>query len=329
MKPVPFFFLVLAGSVVPGSAPHTIQTKSSPASVAIPLSMPPGWLVYSRQRPDDKALACANYSNHEWSLSSQAGRIKIQNAREPIGEMLNPVPLPFPIPQMNPEQRKAFSADDRSPYDQTGELRDLWEMHGYRTQMKADIGWMVGFNAGEFGGWLYWFDDKGKTFQHIKNVQNVIGFMKGPMGLYSLSGLAHMGLNYGHIHRLERDPTGAWTAKEIVQLGSSPYTFTQESGTTWLILTHDALFRFFDSGRMEKIAKVNYSLLYPHSMLLDPAGDIYIGMRLFVTHLKKTEKGYDEEWLVPAGCESFTRNEKEFKCTCTGSQLCSPDNSQY
>ncbi len=122
--------------------------------------------------------------------------------------------------------------------------------------------------------------------------------------------------NYGKIHRLERNSHGLWTAKEILQLGSSPDTFTQASETTWLILTSDALFRFSDGERMEKLVAVNYSSLYPNSMVLDPSGDIFIGMRHFVTHLKKTRIGYEEEWLVPAGCETIVQ--KKYKCECTG-----------
>ena len=41
---------------------------------------------------------------------------------------------------------------------------------------------------------------------------------------------------------------------------------------------------------------------YPGSVIVQANGDILIGMRAVIVRLVREQKGYREEWLVPAKC---------------------------
>ena len=56
--------------------------------------------------------------------------------------------------------------------------------------VKISDGWIIGFNAGEFGAGLWWFSPDGKKREKISEDQ-VVGFFVTDAGLLALEGLAH------------------------------------------------------------------------------------------------------------------------------------------
>ncbi|HEO65557.1 MAG TPA: hypothetical protein ENI73_06765, partial [Spirochaetes bacterium] len=138
---------------------------------------------------------------------------------------------------ITPSQHKALAMADNSKYEwkvylDNGiprvSLRDEWEkqsknvptfnmeIRGFRFKsseycfLKVSDGWLVGYNAGEFGGGLVWFSKNGKKHYEIKFLRKRDGYGNDRIHqfetvngkIYALAGLAHLFTNEGHILHL-------------------------------------------------------------------------------------------------------------------------------
>lgn len=110
------------------------------------------WWVAPRPKAlSDERLAAQN-DEHEWvvTLGEAAPRVGLLG-REPE----NPTPLPFEI--------------------EPGSAKE--GLSGTRKSIRVEDGWIVGFNAGEFGAGLWWFSPDGKTRRKISS-HHVIEFFQ-------------------------------------------------------------------------------------------------------------------------------------------------------
>jgi hypothetical protein len=110
------------------------------------------------------------------------------------------------------------------------------EMIGKPTVQKVDDGWLVGFNAGEFGGGLWWADQSG---QHTKELtgEHVVAFVPRGDAVVVFTGIAHLTIDEGNIY--------SFTAKDpaelalIAKLGSAPSaTMMEDDGTVLVCHSH-------------------------------------------------------------------------------------------
>jgi hypothetical protein len=164
---------------------------------------------------------------------------------------------------------------------------------------KVEDGWIVGFNAGEFGASLWWFAPDGKKWYRISNDQ-VCGFLQTPQGVIALEGLAHLGIDRGKIIRLSRGPNGKWKSELFGDLGQSPRAATFDQRGALVVVTSKRLLRV----RLDKhidvlLDKAFWSGLYPNSIILDAAGTIYIGMRQGVAKIAQTGAKRTVTWFLP------------------------------
>jgi len=245
--------------------------------------------------PSEAEFRCANYSKKEWVVSIADGKLRVRPApRQTID------PLPFNY------KRQPDQAGDRHVVQVTG-------------------GWLVGFDAGEFGGGLWWFSAEGKRSVRLKppanapinpedifQAENVRGFLKLEDSLFVFMGLDHMGGRSGRVFRLRQD-NSAWALEPFNILDGSPEAWVVDRGNI-VILTGTGLWQATPDGHPRKLHDLQVGGLYPTSMVLAPDEGVYVGMRRYLLHLIPTGENWTEEWLVDADCVHARIEDYDCKC---------------
>ena len=149
---------------------------------------------------------------------------------------------------------------------------------------KVDDGWLIGFNHGEFGRALYWFDHSGKSRYKISNHQ-VVAFFPSSDGILAIEGLSHLSHSYGSIIRITKSQQ--WKAEKLTLLPEAPYAGVQFHDGRLLLVLSGSLAEYFRKGDRERLKFLekdgDWAGLYPNSVVLtDDQTKAYIGMRQFV-----------------------------------------------
>jgi hypothetical protein len=265
--------------------PANSQTPSAAATPA--WAAPEGWVRYPVPPAGGAALRCANYSTREWRVTAVGENLKVSlDARSNHQD---------PLPPGLDLKRLAVDAK------------------GERHVIRVEDGWLIGSDAGEFGGGLWWVSSEGRSSKRLAG-ENVVGFAESWRGVIALTGLAHMGQDDGQALRITEGEAGNRKVEALANLGGAPRAFATEASDSVLIVTTRGLVRLRTSGSVEQLLPTNYGLLYPNSMTLSPSGVIHVGMRHFITRLTPAGDGYQEEWFVPAGCARFRI--RDYDCVC-------------
>ncbi len=280
-----FIILLVIGcsscaALVNSQASSTVRTPAtSPA--------PEGWVLYPSPPADGPALRCANYSMREWKVTVAGESVNV--SLDSLRDHQDPLP-----PGIN---SKAVAVGSK----------------GERHVIRVEDGWLIGLDAGEFGGGLWWFSSDGRSSRRLAG-ENVVGFAESSKGTLALVGLAHMSLDSGKVLLIRDGEVGNRKVETLADLGAAPRTFAVESLDSLLIVKTRGLVRVRTSGAVEQLLPTNYALLYPNSMTLFPSGVIHVGMRHFITRLTPVGNSYKEEWFVPAGCSRFRIS--GYECVC-------------
>jgi len=259
-----------------------------------PVSLPPpkGWVLYRfPDEPDNSVLRCAAFSRREWQVASDGDGVKISLYQ---GRHVQDS-LPFDI---HPDAAAGLAGD--------------------RHVKRVNDGWLLGYDAGEFGGALWWFDVDGSHRKKLAE-DNVAGFADSSLGALALVGLAHMGTDYGKVLLVREGKQGNRQVDTISDLGSAPTAFAMESGDSLIVATYDKIVRVLVPGGVEQILAPKDGLPYPNSLTLSKAGVIHVGMRHFVLRLSPAIQGFKDEWLVPSDCK-----EHEIRGDPCGVRMCMP-----
>lgn len=208
--------------------------------------------------------------------------------------------------------REKGEAEDALPFTIDGKARD--GLGGMRHVRAVDNGWLVGFDAAEVGGALWWFD---KTGEHRAKLSdgNIIGFVDlGAQGVLALSGFARGGFSRGQVLRVRR--AGEWTATKWLDLDSAAEAFALEARDSLLVLTTTGIFRVTACGDLTRLVQADYDALYPTSLAVDPRGVIYVGMRHYITRfVPGPGSKLREEWLTREDCAKS--DVRHFECVCS------------
>jgi hypothetical protein len=199
-----------------------------------------------------------NYSKYKWHVSAINGQI---NAR------------------LSTEKPKVFS---NKPNFST-------QVEGFRVGhafVEVDDGWLIGFNEGEFGAALFWFDKKGKHHYKISDHQ-IVDFITLDDGIYAIEGLAHLGVSKGSVIQILRENAGTrthWQAHTITKLPFAPETVSlNQHGVMFITLSESLVSIGADHKVNTLLADVPWRGLYPNSSVLSSdERTLYIGMRQFV-----------------------------------------------
>lgn len=165
---------------------------------------------------------------------------------------------------------------------------------GKQQNVKLSNGYLIGFDKGEFGGSLYWFDNNG-----IENYKICSGNIKDILILKDkilvTEGLAHLGSDSGQILELIQE-NGKWVSKKYIDLNNVPYATNLNTKNELIILTSKQLLKVTENKQVsELISQGFWSGLYPNSSIIQN-DVIYFGMRNGILKMNlNTEK---IEWLT-------------------------------
>ncbi len=186
-------------------------------------------------------------------------------------------------------------------------------MIGRRSLQPTSSGWLVGFDAGEFGGGLWLFNRDGS--QNIELLsENVHAIYQINATILILTGLNHMRLNYGHLYKFSDIPDKP-AVVSVANLGGSPEASTVGTDGNIAIATSERVLRVDTSGKIVEIYKSREHLTYPTSIGLDKNGNFYVAMRFFVLPLvPNVGSEYNAQWLMPEQCREFKLD--KYICGC-------------
>lgn len=189
------------------------------------------------------------------------------------------------------------------------------EKHARRTVVRLRGGWLVGFNAGEWGGSLWWYISP-ETPGVKLSAENVISILPTQGGTEALVfvGLAHLGSDRGHVLKF-RVADGHPKLTEVADLRTEPQSVLLEDDGSALVLTNKHLRRLSSDGEIANLCDVDYWGLYPRSLAVLPTGDVYVGMRHFVGRVRPAPGGTcSVEWFAPSDCPHFIGGSEKCEC---------------
>lgn len=270
-----FFILAFIGT----PPPHTQDGRVESREVL------KGWVRAPGSQDNGDLWRCAGYGG-SWVVSEHQGAVAI----------------------------KEFSLAKQTKVVLPPQVKLSKDMIGRRTLFATTDGWLVGFDAGEFGGGLWWF---GRDGRHAKKLlsQNVHAIYKTPDGVFVLAGLAHLSLDNGEIEQFVETPDEI-SLRFIANLGGSPEASTVQPDGQVLVATMHSVVLVDHVGKIHEIYKSGEGLVYPTSVVVDSQGNIFVAMRFFVLQLLPHNGRYDSQWLMPSKCRSVKL--VKYECICTG-----------
>jgi len=258
------------------------------------------WVSYPIPAVDSLDRACAERSMKSWQVSVANERLVILPYD---GLALDPLPLPIPLDLLGSTKASEYVS------------------RRHRHVMRASDGWLVGLDAGEWGGALLWLSADGTGGRRLVN-----GLVRGLIDAQGKT-LAVVGTLWssetdgkGQVLHIRRNADGIWRAEPFAELPEFPMA-VGVVGESVLILGLKTLFQVDTDGRVLALHQHTFGSLYPNSLLA--LGDrIYVGMRHFVVELTPVVSGYQEDWLVPTKCRHFhlIDNEQITDCVCDAVQ---------
>lgn len=253
------------------------------------------------EAPAEEQLRCARRTTELWSVVGSGEELRVVS-RE--GGLVKE-PLPF----------------DPAP--------GLGERHqaGHRHVLEIDDGWLVGFDAGEYGGGLWWFGADGRKSENLVpakgaevrvgdpfRAENVQGFTIFDGAILVFMGLDHLTGRSGRVFRL----TGSaedWELEPVAVLDASPAAWIVDKGHL-LVLTESGLWTLERDWKLERAHPVNLSGLAPASMARGPDGALSIGLRHYLLKLQPHHERsgtWSETWFAPRDCVQF-RVDRRCEC---------------
>lgn len=85
---------------------------------------------------------------------------------------------------------------------------------------RVEDGWIHGWDAGEFGGALYWFSRDGETYKKIDS-RNTLGVTVTSKGVFAFQSLNHLMFSYSRFVKVEKSD-GAWQVRQVTDLHDCP-----------------------------------------------------------------------------------------------------------
>jgi hypothetical protein len=292
-------FLIIASFILAaclnGSA-TPVETSVSDSRFATPtptpdFSIPDGWVVFPAPKAESRERTCANRA-----IEAERKVDLINNALKISRYVYQPAEQLAKLPQ----NLREIVAKDKNP-------------KGYLHIESFENGWLIGSDAGEWGGKLLWINADGSRQTGLLN-DNIRGIVKLGKDVFILSGLAHLSIDEGKIYKLTADEKGTLKTSLLTDLKTQPQSFAAETSESFLVALNNKILRVKTSGEIETLKETNFDSLSPNSMTVTASGVIYVGMRLFLVRFVPKDTGYAEEWLVPQDCQKFT--EKDFDCVC-------------
>jgi hypothetical protein len=291
---------------------------SAPTAGVAQSLLPSTWKRLSgAPSPGGAEYACSGRTPTSWQVRFENGQLKAQSVEEYVRRRDD---LPYEID---------FSGaiDVQPPAPRIGGVRGgdphAWAVtyardHAGRQVVAAGSGWLVGFDAGEYGGSLWWYPSSPGSGVKLsdRNVRAIIG-QPDSRSFVVLVGLSHMGLSDGAALTVGEVAGDTWKTLQQFTLRGAPFVYAQDSAGL-VIVTDASVERLKTSGELDVLSDVKYESMSPHSVALGPNGEIAVGLRFFVDLLTPGQPRYRHQWSVPTKCTRFKERDRPFGCFCTG-----------
>lgn len=160
-------------------------------------------------------------------------------------------------------------------------------------------GVLIGTDHGEFGGKLVW---KNGQEQVVLHNANITGLVDDGEYVYAVGGVAHMSTDKGYALKLKRKD-GKFIVEKTLKLNSRPAGVVRIDAGKLAVAGNQGV-QLIENDSVKQLSLASVSVLYPNSVAIDEAGDIYVGMRFAVAKFEKN-KQYRHRWLVKGDCLSY------------------------
>jgi hypothetical protein len=190
-------------------------------------------------------------------------------------------------------------------------------MRGVAITAKTSDGWLIGFDAGEFGGGLWWFSKNGSTTRPISE-ENIHALVPRGDLVLVLTGLDHLGSNVGAIYAYRHDNDPSSTSLSLLaDLGSSPGAASLTEGGDLVIATQGKVLMLKRNDKLETLyAFPAMGALYPNSIVENKEGLLFVGMRFYVLQLlPDASHKYSVKWFTTTACTKA--HVKNYGCVCS------------
>lgn len=254
---------------------------------------PNGWsetLQPAEKISGGNSLACANYSRHEWKVASTLTGVQVFDSAGSNRGTQTALPPHF--------------------------VRTR-QMRGVPVSTRTVDGWLVGFDAGEFGGGLWWSSEDGSTTKAMSE-ENVHALIPRGDAVLVFTGLDHMGSNVGAVYAYRpSDASVPRSLTHIVDLGASPGAASLTEDGDVVVVTQGSVLMLTKNNKLEPLYMYPaISALYPNSIVALRDGKLFVGMRFYVLELLPAGSDtYSSKWFVTSECRKA--RVEEFDCVCT------------
>ncbi len=196
--------------------------------------------------------------------------------------------------------------------------------YGWRRVRNVEDGFLVGTNAGEWGGATWWFSLDGKSHYLILE-GNVLDLFLVNRRPFIVSGLNHLGYSIGFVAELYKDHKRRWVVKQKTELQAGPTAFVLDD-IGGIVMASPAGLLYYADGIATQLTTSN--LIYPNSIEIDRAGAVFVGMRHAVAKFSPGERAgtYVERWLIPPHCTRLIFYGEDTECSCDPGE---PDPAHY
>ncbi len=235
----------------------------------------------------------------------------------------------YACPAADPMSESSVKSDDTAlhpPFELNIEgIREAkpYKLESARIIIPVEDGWIVAFNAGEFGAGVWWYSANGKERYKVSEDQVRYFYKKGDR-IFAIAGIAHLAmLRKGYFVEFKKNKKGDWTSHIVADLEGYAYVTAFSSDDTSLFAATNYVFAgelFFEShSRLikvsltgtvetwvadafwEHIVRKYENSLYSkaNSIVQDPnTGDIYLGLPVGVAKVSAISD-HRVSWLVP------------------------------
>jgi hypothetical protein len=270
-----------------------------------PESLPHGWHVFTKGDITPSMVSCLNFSrgNSNWQVLTDGKELKILEYKPETAEL----PPDFKV------------------------WRPGWRL-ARKHVVKFDGGWLVGIDAGEWGGGLWITNETGSEAKNLV-AKNVKGIVPTTHGMLVFSGLAHLTASSGDLLVLSHPHNMQVGLEWSAQLDSEPVAFSKQPDESVLVATHYSVMcvrppregaQTQELNRLFWLAPIRHYEFVANSIARAPDGSIYLGSRGIVARVpeeyaKEALPGWShQEFLFPDECRSS--GAKPDPCLCSPSQ---------
>lgn len=236
--------------------------------------MPTGWISTAEPSgpfEEHSKLFEANHSAHAWRVSAPTGRLEITDVGNRPHEEAG---VAFP-PHFHRSKK----------------------MIGRAMTVRAGSDWLIGFNAGEFGGGLWWTSPDGRRTKLLTQ-ENVQAFVRRDKDMLIFTGLSHMGYDHGAAY-LFRSNGDDGEVSRVADLDSAPYAALLENNGSVLIALSNGVVTLRPDGSVVRFyQQEEMPILYPNSVVGEETDAIFVGMRFYVLGLNRRADGkFEGTWF--------------------------------